>query len=46
MLDLCSSAGSIFAPDYAIRNWAYQDPNTDSVQINAAGGTWGLANEY
>jgi hypothetical protein len=42
MVDLCSSAGSIFAPDYAIRNWAYQDPTTDSVQIDAAGGTWGL----
>jgi hypothetical protein len=42
MVDLCSSAGSIFAPDYAIRNWAYQDPTTDSVTINAAGGTWGL----
>jgi len=42
MVDLCSSAGSIFTPDYAIRNWAYQDPTTDSVQIAAAGGTWGL----
>jgi hypothetical protein len=42
MVDLCSSAGSIFAPDYAIRNWAQQDPTTDSVQIYAAGGTGGL----
>jgi hypothetical protein len=42
MVDLCSSAGSIFTPDYAIRNWAYQDPTTDSVTIAAAGGTWGL----
>jgi hypothetical protein len=42
MIDLCSSAGSIFTPDYAIRNWAFQDPTTDNVAIWAAGGTWGL----
>lgn len=42
MVDLCSSAGSVFAPDYAIRNWAAQDPTTDNVEIWAAGGTFGL----
>jgi hypothetical protein len=39
MIDLCSSAGSVFAPDYSIRNWAHQDPGLNALTIPAAGGT-------
>jgi hypothetical protein len=44
MVDLCSSAGSVFAPDYAIRNWGYQGQNGlgNPLTIFAAGGTFGL----
>jgi len=42
MLDLCSEAADIFAPDFGIRNWAYQVPGTSSAVVCTAGGTGGL----
>ncbi|MBS7622325.1 carboxypeptidase regulatory-like domain-containing protein [Candidatus Bathyarchaeota archaeon] len=45
-LDFVSEAGSICAPDYGVRNWAVQDPTTDSVSICGGGGSGGLVDYF